>query len=269
MTTSGKIWILACALLLAVGITLGWQRQRTLLLEAELEAQQIRADEVARLGADLARLQANPVSAADLAVLHEDRAALERLRAEIETLKTAGPGIRPAPTAVSVPSEKEFLVSSAWKHAGRVTPSATLETLLWARLHGNVDVIASGLAFENEAARELARSLMASLPPSVGAHRDSPERLIALLAAKDADYGAYKSMWVVEEIKPGEEFLESVRLRQPDVTDVVVVRSLLQTTTGENQHKYLSMQRNYDGWKLVVPTSVVESYADKLKAGTP
>lgn len=266
MTTTGRTWIIVGLLLLATGATLAWQRQQSQRLQAEREARRVRADEIALLETNVARLRTNQITETEVTALREDRASLERLRVEIEELKTAGDTARPAASPRTVSEEMKPLAAHEWKHAGRVTPAATLETLLWARLHGNVDVIASGLAFENDAARELALTLMASLPPTAGAHRDSPERLIALLAAADTDYGSYDSMQIVEEMKPGEKILESVRQRQPDVTDVVILRSQLRTKTGENQNKALFMQRNYDGWKLIVPAAVVETYAGKLKA---
>ncbi len=83
--------VVAAALALA-GI-LGWASQwhQGTLLRTELEMARLQADELGRLRAENRRLREQQISAAELAALRADHAALPRLRGELEALGRNGP----------------------------------------------------------------------------------------------------------------------------------------------------------------------------------
>ena len=79
------------ALVATVGVFLALQRQETIALRRELA--QIRAStaDLERLHAENRRLRENRISAAELAMLRADHAALPRLWSELEALTKKPP----------------------------------------------------------------------------------------------------------------------------------------------------------------------------------
>ncbi len=80
------------AVVAASGAAWGWQRSEVAALRAERAQARREADEWTRLRAEQARLRATQIGAEELERLRADRAALPRLRAELEALR--GP-VRP------------------------------------------------------------------------------------------------------------------------------------------------------------------------------
>lgn len=275
MKTRAITWLIVAVLVVGFATGLRWQLTQSAELRRDADALHKQADERNRMEAEHARLVAIQPTQAELTALREDRAALEKLQQELQELQKASAPASTQPDRQPTQPVLPTVPAAEWKSVGRATPAATIETLLWARAHGNVDVIAAGLVFESERARARAESLLDSLPPEWGAHLGSPERLIALLAARDGGYDSLSSMQIVAERPVDAEFLDGYKTQHPDVTNVSFVSVNLhreseagtQRPTASRQRRSLMMQRSFDGWKLVVPAAIVDSYAEKLRAG--
>lgn len=93
------LWLAAGAVALAVGLAagFGWvlEREERRLIEIERRARADAAEELGRLRAERARLQARLPGAEERRRLEEEQAALVRLRAEVEAMrKRTWPGGR-------------------------------------------------------------------------------------------------------------------------------------------------------------------------------
>jgi hypothetical protein len=86
--------VVVAGLVIVGGVGLVSQWQKTMALRVELELARVEAGELARLRAENRRLREKQIPAAELEALRADHAALPRLRAEIEALKRASPGVR-------------------------------------------------------------------------------------------------------------------------------------------------------------------------------
>ena len=83
------------ALVATGGAAYALQREKTMHLRAELLQAQANAAELSRLQAENQRLRQKQVAPSELSRLREDRAAMGRLRAELESLqKSAPPAVR-------------------------------------------------------------------------------------------------------------------------------------------------------------------------------
>jgi hypothetical protein len=209
----------------------------------------------ARLETENDRLRKDRVSAAELESLRGDREALARLRSEIEALRRrAEDPARLKAIQAEVPvAQGESIMetqvrASAWRNAGTATPTATVETVLWAAAGGDVEKLASLLVFD-PGVRAKAEALLASLPEAMRAEYDTPERLIAVLTAKDVPLG-------------------TARIFDPKFEDVSGRRILMNLTpvVGPGSKPVAVSLRQEGGiWKLGVPASAVEKYAAMLK----
>jgi hypothetical protein len=83
------------ALLATVGVVLALQRQDTIALRRELALARASTADLERLRAENRRLREGQVSAAELATLRADHAALPRLWSELETLTKKQPTATP------------------------------------------------------------------------------------------------------------------------------------------------------------------------------
>ncbi len=233
-----------------------WQRQAGATTRAELGSLRDQQQERARLEAENARLRASQISSVDLESLRGDRAALTRLRGEIETLRRQA--YDPARVATARAEEEarppklsilETQVrASEWRNAGTATPVATLETVLWAAAGGDVDKLASLLVFD-PGVRAKAEALLAGLPEATRKEYGTPERLIAALTAKDVPLG------MAQIFDPKAE----------DASGRHIVVNLLPPTGAGARFMAVSLRQEGSVWKLGVPASAVEKYAAMLK----
>ena len=92
---SFRLLITLAALVPAVGVVLALQRQDTIALRRELAVACASTADLERLRAENRRLRETQISAAELATLRADHAALPRLWSELETLTTKPPIARP------------------------------------------------------------------------------------------------------------------------------------------------------------------------------
>jgi len=92
---SFKLVFMLAALVATVGVVLALQRQDTIALRRELAQVRASTVDLERLHAENRRLRDNQISAAELATLRADHAALPRLWSELETLTKKQLAARP------------------------------------------------------------------------------------------------------------------------------------------------------------------------------
>lgn len=236
---------------------LGWQHRTTERLRAERDRHQTA---LAQLQADRRaeqqqqQLASTQARAEELDRLLAERAAVVRLREELDTLRqrAAAPAVRqePTPRPVRPSLVGNALAFSLWQNAGRATPEASLETALWAAANGDIDTLTGLLVFDAEARNE-ATALFAQLPANLRQEFVSPERLVAVLAAKDVPLGS-----------------AALLNQHPTPTET---KLSVQVLDAEGKHKLalLSVRPDDGGWRFVVPTNAVKRYGAWLRAPVP
>lgn len=239
-------WVGIGVLALAGGAALALQRQQTEQLRDELVLQRTENGELVRLRAERARLLAAQVPAAELAGLRADHATVARLRDEITALRGRAEAMERAAAAPPAPKLKP---ASEWKNLGRATPSAAMETALWAAAGGDLETLVRGLRFD-EAARARTEAWFAQMPAEARGRYGSPERLLALLIARETPLGG---MRVAQEIEQG--------------PDDVALRVLLRPVDGSVKNTGFTLHREPDGWKFVVSAEAVERFMRTVKEG--
>ena len=247
---------LAAALLVLCGGVAFCQARSNLRLRAELAAAQVQRDEADRLRRENQRLAAAGLSPSDPEASRADHAAVVRLRGELDDLKrrareaatAAPPPLRPAALPADAPG---LLPAADWADLGRGTPEAAIETALWAAAGGELDALAESLNLtEEEKAR--AATVIATLPEAERVRYGTPERLIALLAAKDIPLGG------VAIEGPAENPPTAGR------SDLVAMRLKTMTADGLTKETVLVLQQGADGWRLNVPPAIVDHYLRTL-----
>lgn len=233
-----------------------WQQRAE--LQADLAILRESGHELARLRGERSRLQANQLPEAQLQQMRVDRAAIARLRREIESLKgridTSMPADEPTPPAQAgddAPSVTRGTVAEKYlRNMGRATPAAALETAFWAATGGDIDTLVGILALEGDA-RTAAEQILASLPASVRSEYRTPEHLVALLTAKDIP-------------------LTGIQITPPRKDDPAGTRVLARVPAadGKSRTVAVSLRQYGSDWKLVVPRSAVEKYGQTLKVAT-
>ncbi len=257
MRTNRWGFALILMLLVVALVVLGRQRRTAAKLRGEIAQQRDEASLRARLNAEAQKLVANRVSPEELERLRAERNAVATLRAEIETMKRRAEIIARAtadrsPTGTELnpipPSMKDVAVSAnLWKNAGEATPDAAFETALWAGVGGDVEKLASLLAFDAEAQTK-ADDIFANLPASMQQELATPQRLIALLVAKDVPLGSAR-IWA----------------QYGTPTDAKITAQLLDAE-GKSKSVQLSLRSEADKWRFVVSGKIVERYAARLQA---
>jgi hypothetical protein len=232
--------------------TLLWRQRETLALSRQVEREQETQRQLAQIRPAAAKpaeadLQEGPGEEAD-------REAIARLRAEIEQLKlrAAGKlrtGAPSAKTAAKLEASilQEMLPVEQWKNAGQATPPATLETALWAAAAGDVETLA-GLLSIDPVVRTKVNTMLMTLPVSLRQDCGTPERLIALLAARDVPLGA-------------------AQIRDYKVSDLsgTKLSAVLRDTENKYRSANLTLRQEGEAWKIIVPATAVERYASMLK----
>lgn len=187
-------------------------------------------------------------------VADEQRAEFARLREEIRGLKTSTQEITQIARAAAAKNMDTSAVPmnitpvSAMKNAGKATPAQATETILWAATGGDIDALADAVVLEPKAKKQ-ADHWFAGLSDETRAQYGSPEKVLALMMAKDA--AALTGMQVVgqQEIKP----------------DLMAVRVRMQADNGKTKDENLAFYQAPDGWRMVLPQSFLEKQMGILK----
>lgn len=248
-------FLVVIALLIAGLLALlGWHRRTTETLRAELDRQ--RAAFARQQASRQAEQQEQQLAVAreraeELDRLLAERAAVARLRQELTALRqraaaSAAPREERTPASVRPSLVGNALAFSLWQNAGRTTPEASLETALWAAANGDIDTLTGLLLFDAEARNE-AGALFARLPAALQQEFVSPERLVAVLAAKDVPLGS-----------------AAILNQYPTPTETKLSVQVFDTE-GKHRMALLSLRPDDAGWKFVVPANAVKRYAAWLR----
>lgn len=251
MQTRTRGWIVVTLITCGLGATLVLRALRLEQLIGERERVRTELTTMHQQEAENQRLAGQLPSADQLAVLRADHAAVERLRSELTRLRSQAAKARlPATMAPRIEEPSRIVPSSEWTYAGRATPAAAIETVLWAAMGGDLDALAQTLWLD-EAASAKATALLGSLPASSRSEYATPERLVALFTAKDLPNGAVQL--VSEAKQPSGEVMMRVRLFQPD---------------GSTRSTTLLARQKEGEWRLAVPASAIDKYGAVLQGAT-
>ena len=182
----------------------------------------------------------------DLAKIRRELGSLRESVTHAAELAEAAQSAKESPSAVAT----DLKPASELKNVGRGTPAASTETALWAAFGGDVDTLAGSFVF-SPSARAKADAWFAGLSESSRKEYGSPEKVIALLIARDA---AYLS---------GMQILGEKAISANDVGLRVRIAS------GEDRVKdeTFVMRRVQNDWKMVLPDATVEKFARRLASG--
>jgi hypothetical protein len=260
MRTSKWRFAVLAGLVLLTMASLGWQRHVASRLRSQIARQRAASSEYLQLEREHQRLMNAQVSPQELQRLRAERAAVTALLGEIETMRrraeTAARDIpvskSPATVANSrTPSMREGAVAARlWKNAGQATPDAAFESVLWASLGGDVDSLTRLLVFDPEAQIK-AEAIFAKLPAVMRQELVTPERLMALLTAKNVPLGSAE---ILTQVTPADSLADT------KITAKVV------DAKGKSKEVELALRAQGDSWRLVVPADAVERYAVLLEA---
>jgi len=250
MRTKKLTLVLLAAGLAILGVVLLVQRQTATRLHAEADDLRQRNQILANLRAEHGFLTEQQIPVEELERLRDDHEAIRRLRSEIDGLKNRP--LAPAPVA---PADTLSLVpASAWKNAGRATPAAAFESILWAATHGDVEALIGMLDFRASGADRKLEELFAGLPTEVRAQYGSPEKLFATLLAAQIP-PAVAAMGVVPQEDPGARNATKINVR-------------LEGPEGRQKDMTYGFVRYPDGWRFAVLSVMVASYAHLLPGAT-
>jgi hypothetical protein len=256
-----KLWpfVVIVGLIGAAVVMLGWQRRIAERLRGEIATQHAMANERAWLLAEHQRLTAAQVKPEELQRLAVDRKAVTALLGEIEAMKGRAAAVAAAASGGKTPvtsnlrrlsMESGPMPAALWRNAGQATPEAAFETALWAGAGGNVDSLTGLLSFDADA-RADAEGIFAKLPSALQQELATPERLIALLVAKDVPLGSAE---ILTQITPAD----------PSAADTKLVANLVDAE-GKAKEVRLSLRVQDGSWRFVVSPRAVERYAALLE----
>lgn len=191
------------------------------------------------------------VASSEINALRDQVAALRKSADDLtQIVRTSQSSIAtPVLPAVSGTIGPGNIPARDWKNAGKRTPEATVETVMWSALGGEVDVLADTLGF-TPSARTKADAWFAGLSPQVREQYGSPEKVIALMIAKDAANVGGMEVLAQQELTP----------------DNVGVRIRVANDQGQTKDQTYLLNRGTDGWRLMMTDSVVEKFARQLSA---
>ena len=256
MNHSLRTWIIPLVVTVTIGLVLAWRHQATVSLQESVQ----REREISRKRVDERLVELSAVGESHIVdrvagtIGSDDEEALAQLKkdiAELEARAAARARLKPTPAANAINSSitEKMLPVAEWKNAGIATPTATLETALWAAAAGDVEELA-GLLSIDPVVRTQVNAMLMSLPESLRQDYGTPERLIALLAAGDVPLGAAQ----IHDFKASD--LNGTKLT-----------AVLRDTENKYRSANLTLRQEGEAWKIVVPAKAVDRYAAMLKGG--
>jgi hypothetical protein len=205
--------------------------------------------ELLRLRDENRHLEAARLTSAERSRLEAGRFEAKAARARLLELQHSigadGGDSDPGASHAPVPVE-------AWSYAGRESPRAALKSVLWAASHADVDALAGLIGFSPEV-RKVAEALYAQLPADSKQEYASPERVVATLIA-----GNFPKDASAMSLENEKNFAAAT---------VVVMR--LDRSDGTSRTNWFLLQPAQDGWRLMVPPSVMADYQRILTGGAP
>lgn len=204
----------------------------------------------------------------------EQRARSQREAARRATLErqNVAPQVPAAPPAQAVLAVGEWLPPSSWQNRGQGTPTAAVETVLWAAGGGDIATMKNMLELD-DTVRANADALRATLPEFARAIYPSAEHLIASFTTKAIPLGDAQLVWQ-HQSEPDEAFAclflrhsgQPAGERPTDLPPPGENIPPMGPSDSATSLTYLSLRRSGDRWRLVVPTSAVEVIAKELGA---
>lgn len=162
----------------------------------------------------------------------------------------AQPADKPAPHTLPDP-EKALVRLEQSKDAGRATPAATVQTLVWAVTHGEDAALAACIALD-PAAREKAAAFITRLPPNARNAYRTPEQIAGLLVARDVlQNAAYRIVGVAPT----------------DGNGAIVI---LRVSDGQKEQQgSLTLRHTADGWVMPIIGWQMEDMLRQMGHFTP
>jgi hypothetical protein len=198
----------------------------------ELAALQQRGPELDRLRAEVERL----ITEAQATARERDkeRAELTRLRGQLTTLTAAGtkavvaskgpPGSGASKESETSKPAEERLARADWRNVGFEVPSLTVQTLEWAKVNGETNVIANGLAWGDEESRNQIDALFAAAPEGVKTRYGSADAYILSLfnhSGPRDDRHTLTSFRILEENISGDDATLTIEYNYADGSSYV------------------------------------------------
>lgn len=174
---------------LATTAALWWgERLASARLEIDLQARKAEAHDAVVARREQDRLRALQPSDAELKVLR--RAGSEHARFKAALAAEAAT----APTSSAKLDLGDWRPATSWRNRGQATPTAALETALWAAAGGDIETLKNLLSIGADT-RQKAEGLLARLPADARARYATVEDLIAEMTVKNVPLGAAQLVW--------------------------------------------------------------------------
>lgn len=253
-------------------------------LAIQLEGRRGSQRELAELQRERDRLRARQATA-------EETEKLRRAAAEYARLPPPAADVARAVPSSALPLG-EWSSARTWQNRGSATPHAAVESTLWAAAGGDVTAL-KNLFVLGEATREKAEALRARLPAELRDRYATAEDLIAAFTVRDIPLGDAQLVWFNQNgeddasvcvflqrpLAPGEGV--SPALPPTEVARALTREEAVRAVTAQragnrdrepprgpenelSSETYLSLHRENDGWRLVVPPSAVDKIAKEL-----
>lgn len=176
------------------------------------------------------------------------------------------------PAPVPAWSPGEWRPAAAWSNEGRSTPGATVATLLWAAVGGDLAAMQTVLEFD-DATRAKARAWFDSLPPATRSLYASPEDLVASVTIRNIPATTAQLNWLRQTdpehtivglllTGPATPAPESAQIADP-AGSAPPPSAVGQS---KNQLAVLDLHGTPDGWRVIVPATAVDRMAKLLSA---
>lgn len=162
----------------------------------------------------------------------------------------------------------------AWGFRGQATPQATIESALWAGAGGDVATLRQLLFVSNET-RAVAAELLLLVPASFRQAYPSPDELISALTIKRIPLGEAQLVWLHQSGPDNatacvflRDPLNPIGSNQPEpvLQDTAKIPPQLPQDK-KTVAEYLSLQREGECWRLVVPPAAIKKMVRELRGG--
>ncbi|GEM_PF-1391318 len=257
---SGLIWLLPAV----SALVMGWAVQRQ---HRTLQSSQVDPTTTAQATAQTLPRATEPTPIPPTATAapsaHEDRAALQRLRAEINYLRDRVNQREQALATLlgtqrdTVPPPADILMEAVapehWRNVGADTPEHVMETLLWAGAGGDTDVLRPLLALDDEATAA-AQALFQHLPPDLQAEYRDPTELVAWFTADAVPLMKAEIPGVFEYEPNARNVIARLKSLDDPKAEPRIIKFVARRDPGE------------DRWQIVVPPAAIAGYAASLEA---
>jgi hypothetical protein len=245
MRTTVVFWLLSLAAAAAVSLVVVQNQRRGARQAIALGVAGKEHLEFLRLQAETRRLAAGQLSETDRRRLEATRAEAESLRSRLAELQRKPPG--------DDDGAPRSMLAKDWVYAGRSSPRATIESVLWAASRGDADRLADLLGFAPEL-RAQAESMFSHLPAASQQEYGSPEKVVATLLA-----GSFP-----KDPRASQVFVD----REWGEQDASITMSVTHSD-GESRMNLFRFHNTPDGWKLLIPANVMRDYEKTLLGDPP